>query len=422
MAKRPFTLNERMIRATVKKVFGLRIQRLKVRVLQGVPAQAGRLIPSGIRQKTQKNKKKIRYSRGRTLGRVCLCEQAGGRGGGRHGPSYRLWGGCSKIGWQDRFWRFLRPVVAAAAEKPKELGHRPESYQLIFEAVAALGARRVGSSAGAYCGHGRGFGGFGVISSDRASILQSGVGHFQRCGSARAYRSKSLHSWGGAFAQKSIAKRPAKNNQLFGLFSAFGGGDASKKSDLLGFIFDGCASWRGGRPKLGRLGQGASAFGGFVGPSPVSHGACAGRRRHKDGRTKGVTGTPVLGGSFVVLAFAVSEDNRVFSSGRKSYFCNCSQAPALAGGFFAQSIQARLEEGRLAGQPYAARFQAQFYYSCFSGRRGFSNRPKNYTPKPEGHSRPVHTSKLGGFLPGGEFNQTKGASQSPLRGQLDHKN
>ncbi len=411
-----------MTRAIAKKVFGLRIQRLKVRVLQGVPARAGRLVSSEIRQKTQKNRKKIRFSQDWILGRVCPCEKAGGRGGGRHGPSYRFWGGCSKIGWKDRLRRFLRPVVAAAAEKPKELGHRRKSDQLLLEAFTTLGARRVGSSAGAYCGHGRGFVGFGVISGDRASILQPGVCHFQGCGSARACRSKSLHPWGGAFAQKSTTKRSAKNSQLFGLFSAFGGGDASKKSDLLGFIFDGCASWRGGRPELGRLGQVASAFGGFVGASPVSYGAGTGRRRDKDGRAQSVTSTPVLGGGFVVLAFAVSEDNRVFSSGRKSYFCHRNQAAALASGFFAQSIQAGPEKSRFAGESYAARFQTQLYYTCFSGRRGFSNRPKNYTPKPAGHTRPVYAPKLGGFLPGGEFNQIEGASQSPLRGQLDHKN
>ena len=432
-----------MTRAIAKKVFGLRIQRLKVRVLQGVPARANRPIWSEIWQTSQLlgftrlffwsgavrcgRPRSVKFSRfilytgapgTQRLGELSGCQL----GGGRHVPSYRLWGGCSKIGWKDRFWRFLRPVVAAAAEKPKELGHRRKSDQLLLEAFTALGARRVGSSAGAYCGHGRGVGGFGLVSVDRSTILQPGQCHLQRRGGSGSYFTESLHSWGGTFAQKSITKRPAKNNQLFGLFSTFGGGDGSKKSDLLGLVFDGCASRRGGWPKLGRLGQVASALGRFVCASPVSYGAGTGRRRHKDGCTKGVTGSPVFGGGFVVLAFAVSEDDRLFSSRRKSYFCDRNQTAALAGGFFEKSIQARLEKSRLAGEPYSARLQTQLYHSRFSGRREFANRPKNYTPKPEGYSRPVHTPKLGRFLRGGEFNQTKRASQSPLRGQLDHKN
>ena len=173
---------------------------------------------------------------------------------------------------------------------------------------------------------------------------------------------------------------------------------------------------------MGRLGQGASAFGGFIGASPVSHGAGAGRRRHKDRGAQSVASSPVLGGGFVGLASTISKDDWLFSSGRKSHVCDRNQTAALAGGFFEESIQAGLEKSRLAGQPYATRFQAQLYHSRLSGRRGFANRPKNHTPKPEGYSRPIHTSKLGGFLPGNEFNQTKRASQSPLRGQLDHKN
>ncbi len=422
MAKRPFTLNERMTRAIAKKVFGLRIQRLKVRILQGVPARTNRSNWSEIRQKAQKNEKNLESVSWPAVGRLWACAQEAGGFGGASNASNRLWGGCSKIGGGNRFWRFLRPVVAAAAEKPEKLGYRPESNQLLLEAVTALGARRFGSSAGAHRGHGRGFGGFGLVSGDRSQVLLFGFGYFQRCSGSGSYFTESLHSRGGTFAQKSTTKRPAEGDQLFGLFSAFGGGDRPKKGDLLGFIFDGCASRRGGRPELGRLGQVAAALGCFVGPSPVSHGAGAGRRRHKDRRAQGVTGTPVFGGGFVGLASSVSEDNRVFSSGRKSHVCDRNQAAALAGGFFEESIQARSEKGRLAGQPYTARFQAQLYHPRFSGRRGFSNRPKNYTPKPARHLGPVHAPKLGGFLPGGEFNQIERASQSPLRGQLDHKN
>ena len=108
---------------------------------------------------------------------------------------------------------------------------------------------------------------------------------------------------------------------------------------------------------------------GFVGASPISHGAGAGRRRHKDRGAQSVASSQVLGGGFVGLASSISQDNRLFFSGRKSRFCDRNQTAALAGGFFEQSIQAGLEESRFAGQPYAPRFQAQLYYSRFSGRR-----------------------------------------------------
>lgn len=414
-----------MTRATVKKVFGLRIQRLKVRVLQGVPSRTNRPLSSEIRKKPQIFIKCFIFSRWHELRSDCACVDKKTRheksGGGCY-AFHRFFGGGPEFGRNADSAGFLHPMVKSAASFQEILGHRPEPNQFIFTAITALGDAASADSAGTHCGNGRGSNGLRLVAGDRSQVLQSGVCYFQRCRSARTCQSKSLHIRGGAFAQKSITKRPAKNNQLFGLFSAFGGGDASKKSDLLGFIFDGCASWRGGRPKLGRLGQVAAALGGFVGPSPVSHGAGTDRRRHEDRRAESVTGTPVFGFGFVILAASVSEDDRLFSSGRKSYFCDRDQAPALAGGFFAQSIQARSEKSRFAGQPYSSRLQAQLYHSRFSGRRGFANRPKNYTSKPARYSRPVHTSKLGGFLSGGEFNQIEGASQSPLRGQLDHKN
>ena len=425
MAKRPFTLNGRMTRATANKVFGLRIQRLKVRVLQGVPARTNRPISSEIRQKPQIFIKCLIFSRWYELRIECARLDKKTRHEKSGGVCYaldRFFGGWPEFGRNADFAGFLRPVAKSAASFPEILGHRPEPNQLIFAAFTTLGDAASANSAGAYCGHGRGFGGFRLVSGDRSQVLQPGVCHLQRRGSARAYRSKSLYSRGGTLAQKSTTKRPAKNNQLFGLFPTFGGGDGPKKGDLFGFVFDRCASRRGGRPELGRLGQVASAFGCFVGASPISHGAGTGRRRHKDRGAQSVASSPVLGGGFVGLASTISKDDWLFSSRRKSRFCDRNQAAALAGGFFAQSIQARSEESRLAGQPYATRFQAQLYYSRFSGRRGFSNRPKNYTPKPARHTRPVHAPELGGFLPGGEFNQIERASQSPLRGQLDHKN
>ena len=205
-----------MIRATAEKVFGLRIQRLKVRVLQGVPARTIRPISSKS-GKPQKNGN-LECASWLAAGSLWACAQEAEGSGGVGNASNRLWGGCSKIGGKNRFWRFLRPVVAAAAEKPEKLGHGRKSNQLLFEAFTALGTRRFGSSAGAHCGHGRGFGGFGVVSGDRSQVLQFGLSYFQRCSGSGSYFTESLHPWGGTLAQKSTTKRPAKNNQLFGLF------------------------------------------------------------------------------------------------------------------------------------------------------------------------------------------------------------
>jgi len=334
------------------------------------------------------------------------------------GAENRLFGRRSTAGGFYLLRGFLRAVARKKKKGAEKLGYGRKPHQFLFEAVASLGDAAPQSAAGPCCGHSRSANGRGPIPCNCKTALQSIERDFQRCSGAGLHRPDALYFRAGTSPEKSATIDSKKGHCTGGILQAFRCGIFAKTRHLLSAFFDRCQGWRNCGAKLGRLGQVSKAFGLAFCLTSVSHGPRTNRRGNKNRHVQTPAGSPFFEFSALRLASSVSKNHRLFSRKRNSDLCHISKAPTLAGGFFAQPIQARSKKSGARYQSYTARLQTQFYYSRPCGRCGFSGCSKNNTPQSAGHYRQICTSGLAGALRGSQQDRTKGADFSNLRGQL----